>query len=226
MKYFNEDEIRRTVNILKPDRELFEIRIIQGRNIMSGYFRNADAVINELSSVNLDRCNIYITLQKLHEGCEARWQYERFVNVGKEKLPTTSDNDVTDYSYIPIDLDPVRPAGISSSDDELREAAELKAQILETVKAQGYKKYITAHSGNGYHILLPVDFSANKDNEEKVREVLDNLDECFSNEACKVDTTNYNRSRVFKLYGTLAQKGRSTKDRPHRMSRILEVWDG
>lgn len=223
MKYFNEDEIRHAIEVLKPNRELFEVRIIKGKNVLSGYFRDADTLIRELSGVDLARCNVYMTLQKLHEGCEARWQYERFINAGAEKLPTTSDNDIVAYRYIPIDLDPTRPAGISSSLDELRDATELRAQILETLKEQGYTKYIQAFSGNGYHILLPVDFAANKENEERVKQILDSLDENFSNAACKVDTTNYNRSRVFKLYGTLAQKGRSTKERPHRTAKILEV---
>ena len=40
-----------------------------------------------------------------------------------------------------------------------------------------------------------------------------------------MDLTNYNPARIFKLYGTLAQKGRNTADRPHRMARIEKVVD-
>src|SRR5581483_3340090 len=45
----------------------------------------------------------------------------------------------------------------------------------------------------------------------------------FSDNACHVDTTVHNPSRICKLYGTMIRKGESTTERPHRLSRILEV---
>lgn len=218
--YLNSDEIKKTIATLKPDGELFEIRIIKGNTILSGYFDNADTLIEELSKQDLERANVYITLQKIHRGCEARLQWNRFVNVSKEKVPTTSDNDIVAYTWLPIDLDPVRPAGISSTTEELQKAETLRDEVIEYMEMLGYSDPITAFSGNGYHILYRIDLA--KDcGQNTVEEILNILDETFSNEFCHVDVTNKNPSRIFKLYGTLAQKGRNTEHRPHRMSKLL-----
>lgn len=220
ISYFEPAEIRKAIGILKPNNELFEIRILKGNTVLSGYFTDADTLINELGRQDLNRANVYITLQKLHPGCDARLQWNTFMNVGKEKVPTTSDNDVIWYEWLPIDLDPVRPAGISSTLEELQKAQELKDEIIEYMELLDYCNPITAFSGNGYHLLYRIDMST-QDGENTVKELLSTLDNMFSNQYCHVDTTNSNPSRIFKLYGTLAQKGRHTETRPHRMAKIL-----
>lgn len=227
-EFFDPDEIRRAISILKPDGELFEVRIIRGNTTLSGYFRSADALINQLSRQDLTDSNVYLTIQKIHEGCEARRQWEHFVDVGRQKLPSTSDNDVIGYAFIPIDLDPDRPAGVSSTEAELEAAEDLSSQIITYMSDNGYRDYIRAMSGNGYHLLFRVDIpTKNKEERDSAKQsisaMLQVLDGYFSNECCHVDVTLCNPSRVLKLYGTLAQKGRSTPDRPFRMSRILEV---
>src|SRR5262249_32077297 len=45
----------------------------------------------------------------------------------------------------------------------------------------------------------------------------------LSDDAVKVDTSVSNAARIWKLYGTMACKGDSTPDRPHRMASILHV---
>ena len=44
----NENEIRRAVEVLHPNGELFEIRAIDGKWNASGYFTSADALIEQL----------------------------------------------------------------------------------------------------------------------------------------------------------------------------------
>mgnify|MGYP002519762297 CR=1 FL=1 len=56
-----------------------------------------------------------------------------------------------------------------------------------------------------------------------VEKCLKTLAVIFDSPDVKVDTTNYNPSRICKLHGTLAQKGTSTEERPHRMSGIKIV---
>lgn len=65
-QYFDENEIRKTIEILKPDNELFEIRVLMpGKKNLSGYFRDADTVIDELGKVNMREANVFITLRGL-----------------------------------------------------------------------------------------------------------------------------------------------------------------
>lgn len=223
MNKFDKDEIWKAIAILKPNNQLFEVRIVKGYSVMSGYFCGAETLIRELEKQDLDRANVYMTIQELHEGCAARWQWNSFVNASKEKLPTTSDRDIARYRFIPIDLDPVRPAGISSSFEELEHANSLRLQIMDYMKEQGFADYVCAFSGNGFHLLYRVDMPNNEESVQTMQGYLRRLDEVFSNDLCHVDTTNYNPARVLKLYGTLAQKGRHTETRPHRMSKIISV---
>src|SRR5256885_985310 len=76
-----------------------------------------------------------------------------------------------------------------------------------------------ADSGNGYHLLYPVDLPA-KDG-GLVKAVLRSLAGRFDEEGVKVDTTVFNAARLTKLYGTRACKGENTLERPHRWTRVL-----
>ena len=41
----------------------------------------------------------------------------------------------------------------------------------------------------------------------------------------KIDRTVFNPSRILKAYGSIARKGESTEDRPHRAARLLNIPD-
>lgn len=141
---WDETEIRKAICILKPDNQLFEIRIIQGRISASGYFDDADNLIKALRN-NADYLaggNVYMTLHQLHDGCRARLQWNRFIDSGRAKIPTTSDHDVLRYKYIPIDLDPVRPSGISSNAEELKSAETVARQVVEYMSGEGFTERI------------------------------------------------------------------------------------
>ena len=223
-KLYDPEQIKQAIELIYEPGEPFEVRILKGKKkTISGYFDNAENVIKALPGVDLRGANVYITPQKLHQGCKARFQWNCFLDTSSGDISATSDNDIVAYKYLLIDLDPVRPAGISSSEEELRAAWELKNEVTEYLISNGFDEYIVACSGNGYHILAKMDLPNNTENKEIVKQKLERLDKLFSTEACHVDTTAHNPSRVFKLYGTLAQKGRDTADRPHRMSQILEV---
>ena len=50
----NPTEVRKALNILKPNGELFEIRILaKPKKTLSGYFTNIDLAIDELEKQNL-----------------------------------------------------------------------------------------------------------------------------------------------------------------------------
>lgn len=223
LKYIDSEEIRRAINLLKPDNELFEVRIISNEGMVkSAYFKGADRLIEELSKQDLKGSNVYFTLQRLHEGCEARIQWEHFIIPGK--LPTTSDRNIVGYSYIPIDIDPVRPAGISSTIEELKAAESVRAEVMAYMEANGFRECIKACSGNGLHLLYraPESWTVEEGN-DSIKSLLLRLNELFGNSLAQVDGTNFNPARIFKLYGTLAQKGRNTIKRPHRMAHIEEI---
>lgn len=222
-KYINADEVRRAVNALQDPDGVFEVRAIgtTKKDIFSGYFRDADTLLKALDKVNMPARNVYITLGKVKDECFSRAQSEEFL-----KSPqTTSDTEIVSYRWLFIDLDPVRTAGISSSDQELEDARSMAKEVLEYLKGLGFTDPVTAASGNGYHLLYRIDVKNDEAGRSLIEKCLKVLSEIFDSDKVKIDTTNKNPSRICKLHGTLAQKGRSTKDRPHRMSHIICVPD-
>ena len=222
MRNIDEGEIRRAVNLLHPASSekdmLFEVRIIDGAWNLSGYFTDADTLIEALRMSDTRRNeNVYITLNRLDGALAHRQQANCFM---KNVTPTTSDGDVKGYLFLMIDLDPERAKGVSSSEEELEAARQLGRQIYKYMKATGWNDPIIAESGNGVHLLYKVAIAA-EGRSELIKGCLQALDIMFSTDAVKVDTTTFNPARICKLYGTLAKKGANTADRPHRMSRII-----
>lgn len=213
----NTTELRKAISQLKPDGELFEVRIIGDKiKPVSGYFKDVETLIRAFNTVDLRNANVYITLNKMNDALYSRQQADRFL-VSKN---TTTDKDIDGYDWLFIDLDPDRPTGISSTDEELKQAAELAQKIYVYLKGLGFEEPIRAFSGNGYHLLYKIGLVNNSENVKLVERCLKSLAIVFDTDSVKVDTANFNASRICKLYGTLAQKGSNTKDRPFRMSRI------
>lgn len=217
----DESRLRKTIAVMKPDGQLFEVRIVYNSKITySGYFRDADTLIAAIDRDIRDfsGCNFYITLNTLDDACYAREQKERFVRGPKA---STSDRDVVGYDWLFIDLDPVRPAGTSSTDKQLRLARDAGNRVYQFMRQLGFNKPLMAYSGNGVHLMYKVYMDNTEDNKKLIETSLKTLDMLFSDKDVQVDVKNSNPARVCKLYGTLAQKGSDTKDFPHRMSEII-----
>lgn len=221
-KFYDENEIAKAVKLLKPGRELFEVRILADKGTYSGYFRGSDALISALHGISdniLCGANIYFTLNEVNEACYCRRQRDTFLYSDK-KTPTTSDSDITAYRFLFIDLDPVRPSATSSSDAELMAAGRKAAQVREYMLGEGWELPVVVLSGNGYHLLYRVDEN-DFASEDEYKQLLEKLADRFNDDIVKIDTVNHNPARICKLPGTLAQKGGNFPERPHRMSRIV-----
>ena len=221
--YIDADEVRKAIAVLQEPGGVFEVRAIgtAKKDILSGYFRDAETLLKAFDTIDMRQRNMYITLGRVKDECFARAQSERFL-----KSPqTSSDTEITKYRWLFVDLDPVRSAGISSSEKELEDAQILSDEVDEYLHNLGFNDPVKALSGNGYHLLYRIDIANDEAGRGLVERCLKVLAEIFNTEKVKIDTTNSNPSRICKLHGTLAQKGRSTKDRPHRMSRITTVPD-
>lgn len=217
MDYMNEEQVRKTIHLMKSDNQCFEVRIIGGRFPVSGYFQDADKTIEELRKQDLKGCNVYMTLGTLHPACYSRSQKDHFE---KDTKASTSDNDVVGYDWLMIDLDPTRPKDTSSSEDEIKQSKAIADKVYHYMEQIGFEKPIVAMSGNGYHLMYRISLKNDEINRELIKNCLYVLDMLFSTDECKIDVKNSNPGRVCKLYGTLAQKGASTPDRPHRMSYV------
>lgn len=217
----NELELRKAIQCLKPNNQLFEIRIIGQQKPISGYFKDVDTLVKAFDTIDIRNTNVYITLNQVNEACFSRMQSEKFLK-GKN---ATTDTEIDGYKFLFIDMDPQRPTGISSSNDEYLAACEKAKKVCAYMENLGFEKPIKAISGNGAHLLYKINLKNTEENQRLVEKCLKALALLFNDEIVQIDTANFNPSRICKLYGTMAQKGADTKDRPHRMSRIIDCPD-
>jgi hypothetical protein len=138
---------------------------------------------------------------------------------------TTSDADIETRRWLFLDFDPVRPAGISSTEDEHQRALTRMQECYDWLMSLGFPStaLVCADSGNGGHILVSLDLPNDADSLALIKRCLAAVALRFSDDQVAVDLTVFNAARVWKLYGTLAGKGDSTAERPHRIAKILEA---
>jgi hypothetical protein len=190
-------------------------------HIVSGYFDDPAKLAAEAAKVAPFAMGTYIIPNQVNPALLARAN-NRSRNVG-DKDPLTTDKEIQRRCYFMIDCDPVRPAGISSTEAEHDAALARAQEIRDTLTGLGWPEPIQADSGNGGHLLYRIDLS----NDEETRKLL----ECalkvlafrHSDPAITLDQTVFNASRIWKLYGTPAAKGDDVPDRPHRIARLLHV---
>lgn len=160
---------------------------------------------------------IYVTINQLDPACIARTSNR----ITERIKQTTSDRDILKRFWLPIDIDPQRPAGVSSSDTELQNAAKFSDIIADYLENElGFPQGIKAHSGNGIHLLYKIDLKNDDDSKQLVKDVLNALADKFNNAQIHIDTTLFNAARILKLWGTVARKGYHDDKRPHRRSKL------
>jgi len=194
-----------------------------GAGIVYGYFDNAAAFGQAAESLERHKApGIYFTLNPVVPELLARAANR--LRAADMKSPTTADDDILCLRWLPIDLDPKRPTGISSTDQEIEEAKKLARKIAAWLATREcVDDYHAGFSGNGIHLVyrLP-DLVNSEESRELVRDLVIVLAARFTTAKVEVDQKVFNPARIWKLYGTTARKGDHTSARPHRKSYLLE----
>lgn len=185
----------------------------------SGYLDNVDDLVKALASITSAK-GIYITPNPVNPSLLAR-AANRIRKTPKGE--STSDLDIVRRRWLLIDLDAKRASGISATDAEHDAAIERARAIYGYLRGQGWPEPIVADSGNGAHLVYLIDLPV--DDDGLVKTCLESLHERFSDGAVDVDTTVYNPSRIWKMYGTQARKGDNTQGRPWRTAKIISLPD-
>ena len=218
------DDIRSACTLLFSPGQTVEVRALGKRGTASGYFDNGDILADRVDT--LDRsgeyAGIYVTLNPVNPALLSRRANRIETRLGTRE-PTTADGDITHRVWLPVDIDPVRPSGVSSSEDEHESAKITAYHIAEYLADLGWPDPVVADSGNGAHLLYRVDLPNDDESRNLVKGVLETLSTLFSDAGARVDTGNHNAGRIWKLYGTTCRKGDNTKDRPHRRAGIISV---
>lgn len=217
------DEIRRALDVLFEPSDVVELRAFKNRRCtVSGYYDDFDRLATDAQRLNRQCGGVYVTLNSVQPDLLAR-RKNRCVEYPES---TTNDGQIVMRRWLPIDLDPVRPTGISSSDEEHSAAMALAEEIRKfLVEDLRFPEPVLANSGNGWHLLFRVDLPNDEESFKLIRDCLAALDQRFSDDHVLVDAGNYNASRIWKLFGSVAGKGDHTADRPHRLARLVRVPD-
>jgi hypothetical protein len=219
---FDPSEVHRTLSLVVEDGGVYETRATDARldrawrtGIVSGYFDNHAACIIQLKRLTTFS-GIYITLNPVIRALLAR-RANRLDYALSSAL--TGDQHIVKRRWLLIDVDPVRPSGVSSTDQEKEEAWNRTERIMDYLAKRGWPEPVIADSGNGFHLLLRVELPV-KDN-GLVQRLLNTLADKFDDEAVIIDRDVFNPSRISRLYGTLTAKGDSIPERQHRLGKII-----
>ncbi|MCK9306872.1 MAG: hypothetical protein M0P17_05030, partial [Methanoculleus sp.] len=216
------EEIRRVIELLADG--VIEVRALADGATHSGYFDDHTLLAGQVEALDADPtvAGIYVTLNAVNPALLARRANRIKMRLGR-KDATTADADILRRRWLPVDIDPVRPSGVSSTETEHAEALNAAERIAAYLKEQGFPAPVRADSGNGAHLLYRIDLPNDDPSTALVKNCLATLDALFSNETVTVDTANHNAARIWKLYGTLSRKGDNTVERPHRRAKVLSA---
>jgi hypothetical protein len=189
--------------------------------VISGYFNDPAAMARAAARLDGRHPGVYFTANPVTPALLARASNR----VVEHAELTTGDHDVARRRWLPIDLDPVRPAGVSATDSEHQAALAKAGEIAAFLAGQGWPAPVLADSGNGAYVLVRVDLPNDEVSRELLHRCLEALALRFDDQAVHVDTTMFNAARIIRVPGTRNAKGDSTGDRPHRVARLLEVPD-
>lgn len=146
---------------------------------------------------------------------EVEYPEERFI----------TQKDVKRWKNLIIDLDPVRPAGKVSLQEELDAACTVAHKIYDQVIYPYFKTGLIFLSGNGYHVWAPIDLEVNQESIAVVSEFLETIKQIYKTEKVEVDTCFKNPAQLTTLYGTVKKKSLYRNVLPgttleHRQSRV------
>ncbi len=218
--HFNPSHATLCLQLFLPPGGVVEVRALgTHQGTASGYFSERRRALLAARNLSGRAEGVYITLNPVNPDLLNR-AANRVIPYARV---TTGDDEIDRRRWLPIDVDPRRPRGISSTDDEHRAAQAKASEIRAWLATRGWPEPVLASSGNGAHLLYPIATPNTPEARETLRAVLTFLASKFTDEQCIVDPALFNAARIIRLYGTRAKKGDPSPARPHRVSRFLAV---
>jgi hypothetical protein len=205
----------------KPTSDFWTGRAKGKKATISGWFASPEVAAKLAMQVSekIGADGIYTTLNPCKEAMLGRADHrlEAFID-------RTADDHIASIKNLLVDIDPIRPAGISSTEAEHQAALDMVGVIQADLTKAGWPEPLVADSGNGAHRVFPLDLPNTPETVTLLKYVLVALTLRYQDElgrrGLEIDRTVFNPARLTKLYGTWVRKGDNTKDRPHRLAKI------
>jgi hypothetical protein len=180
-----------------------------GGTTLAGWFDDHERLIERARW--LRGVSGYVTINPVRRDLLARSD-----NVLTRARHTTRDEDILCLRWLYLDIDPLRPPDISSTESELAAAIHRRDAIL-TDHPRLAASAVWGCSGNGAWILVRLpDYPNDAAHAALVARGLATFDRSYSDSAVKIDTATANPSRIMCLPGTWKTKGSNRPERPWR----------
>ena len=133
--------LRDTVARIAGPGQVVEVRALTDQYTHSGYFSDRDALIRAVEPLDTDSSvlGIYVTLNEVNPALLSRRANRIKMRLGK-KDNTTSDADILRRRWLPIDIDPLRPSGVSSTDEEHGLALAKSEEVARWLAGLGFSE--------------------------------------------------------------------------------------
>lgn len=138
------------------------------------------------------------------------------------KIASSNQSHMLSRKWILVDCDSIRPGECSATEAERVAAFDLAENVIASLSVFGFGNPIKADSGNGCHLIYPVEMPPDQPTSQLIKEFLGQLTNRCKVTGAKVDPVTWDSQRMVRLYGTKSRKGESTPDRPHRLSGIID----
>jgi len=180
--------------------------------------RAIDPNTNQVETVFVNSKEAFI--KKCREWSKTRHVY---AGVNPRKKPSGKAEDVARVTVIPFDVDPPKTRrNQSATENEKKVAYDRLQDILRYVQKHGFGEPYLDDSGNGYRLSFKVNLPITNHEETtaKHREFFNE----FKTEFPYLDNIS-DLPRIVKVPGTWSLKGEDTPDRPHRISKLIQLGD-
>jgi hypothetical protein len=211
-------KVRRALSLLIEDGSIAELRVPKSDDgPLTGLFDDLGMMAKAAAELSGEVPGIYFGLNP---------PMESFVDRVENRLRRSAavkDNDIERRHWLLVDFDPVRAANTPSTETEHEAALKLAKQCRRSLDSLGWPEPLFADSGNGAYLLFRIDLPNDDPSRELVKGCLELLALRFDNAKVRVDTGNFNASRIGRVPGTKNCKGTPSDERPHRFAKLLKV---
>jgi hypothetical protein len=181
-----------------------------GGSTLAGWYDDVELLVAQ--SRRLRGVSGYVTINPVRTDLLARSD-----NRLARARHTTRDADIACLRWLYLDIDPVRPPDISSTETELAAALARRDAILAD-HPELAALALWGRSGNGGWVLVRLpDYPNDPHHRGLVAEAVGTIARGYSDAAVVIDTATVNPARLIGLPGTLKAKGCHRPERPWRM---------
>ncbi len=203
-----------------------EVCAFDGKKVSHvGYFNDTKKATQALDARN-GKGNMFVSLNPANPALLGRHDNKLVEGTYKKPVERTKDHEIHRDCWFLVDIDPERPSGISSTNEEKREAFEIAKAVRDWFLSVGVpaSAIMTCDSGNGAYVLIRTpDCEVTKEHTERKKAFLNFIADKFDTDKVKVDRTVFNSARLIGALGTLKMKGEDIPERPHRRSAVFTI---